>query len=127
MDDNIKKCWDQQQEIINKLKLHIEKLEELQSEMNGKIENFKVSVAESKYQSESEDDDSEEWDDEDLSEYDFENDSDGEFNPENANISLNLIKDLGMSGYKNMVDSLKNEDKWVPPTRSGLNNSKPLI
>ena len=87
--------------------------------MNENLENFNVSKAESKYQSDS--------DDEDLSEYDFENDSNDEFNPENANISLNLIKDLGMSGYKNMVDSLKNEDKWVPPTRSSLNNSNPLI
>ena len=126
MNENIKKCWDQQQEIINKLKLHIEKLEDLQYEMNEKLENFKVSTTESKYQSDS-DNESEEWDDEDLSEYDFENDYNDEFNPENANISLNLIKDLGMSGYKNMVDSLKNEDKWVPPTRSGLNNSNPLV
>ena len=58
MDDNIKKCWDQQQEIITKLKLHIEKLEELQSEMNGKIENFQELKAESKYQNDSEDDES---------------------------------------------------------------------
>ena len=89
------------------MKINIKNLKELQCEMNENLGNFNVSKAESKYQSDSNDDDSEDWNDEDLSEYDFENDSDDGFNPEDANISLNLIKDLEMSGYKNMVDSLK--------------------
>ena len=124
MDENIIKIRDQQQEIIEKMKIHIKNLEELQCEMNEKIENFKVSRPEYNYQSESEEDD--EWYN-NLSDDDFDNESYDDFNPENANISLNLIKDLGMSGYKNIVDSLKNEDNWVPPSRSGIDNSKPLI
>ena len=47
----------------------------------------------------------------------------------NIQISPNLLKDLGMGDSKTResVDNQLQQDKWVPPERPGLDNSRPLL